>query len=478
MGPIAMLPDGRHLLHADGEKLIVYDYVADKAQPIMFAQGESIYRLILSPDGKRVATLTVRGTITLWDWVQTPDSKGLTLSMGAQARTTQDRSHASGIQMAAGGDVLYSVSHDGILIKWSVPALERQEILGVGRVLEGAILGLPGDPRLVFAGQKEGRGSYLFFLDPRADTAALVDIDRGGRTFLAGVPGESRMLVATYRDLRHVEIPGTASFQALETVAAGLSANPVGAASAASIRVPMLRGLAQDAAVEAIGVYEASRKAGGARETDAVVVSIGRTGKPVVLVLASYEAVTWRIEKLPGTVLRHVLLSGYHQSAVQGVSGAEITRIGSAYAYSLGSGQYSSLQQAVTQYTGKGIDRFQGSYTGTRFSIGSDAPQVGSSSAGGVSTRGSHKCADEQGSLVYADRACAELGLKPIGQVAAPPPGPAGSPAPAPGTRAPSSSSRPVRVPGPTRVIRCGGDTIVCDPSDTVICGGRVISCK
>jgi len=45
------------------------------------------------------------------------------------------------------------------------------------------------------------------------------------------------------------------------------------------------------------------------------------------------------------------------------------------------------------------------------------------------------------------------------------------------GMRSPSPGPRSRLQPN-TRVIRCGGDTIVCDSSDTVICRGRVIPCR
>jgi WD40 repeat protein len=415
MGPIAMLPDGRHMLHADGEKLVVYDYIADKARPTAFAHAESIYRFVLSPDAKRVATVTLRGTVTLWDWVQVPNAADLTLSMTAQAKIgPQDSTTSTGLAFGGNGDSLYTVSHDGVLSKWSVPGLERQESQRIGQVSENAILRLR-DGRLVLAGLKPDRGSYLLFFDPLAGSAALVDVDRAGRIFLAA-SDEARLYVATYRDLRHVDIPGAASFKPAAAVVGDLVPATSAVAQPAIAQPPLLRALTQDAQVETIGIYEGSSIRGA---PSVVSVSIGRTDKPVVLVLSSYESVIWRITQLPGSRLRHVLLSGYKQSTAQGLSGTELSTIGGAYAYQLNSAQFASLQEAVKQYTGKTIDRFQGAYSGSQFSIGS-----------GVS----------QGATAGPN----------LGQTSA----------------------------RQTRVIRCGGDTIVCDRSDTVVCNGRIVSCR
>lgn len=42
--------------------------------------------------------------------------------------------------------------------------------------------------------------------------------------------------------------------------------------------------------------------------------------------------------------------------------------------------------------------------------------------------------------------------------------------------KVPRTMMRPLRTG--ERVIRCGGDTIICDANDTVVCGGRVVPCR
>ena len=89
-----------------------------------------------------------------------------------------------------------------------------------------------------------------------------------------------------------------------------------------------------------------------------------------MLVLASYESVNWSVVN-NGARVSAVLLSGYHPSTVNGLGNVPVLRIGTAYAYSTGGTAYARLRQAVSQYTGaREIRSFQGTYTGTEFSVG------------------------------------------------------------------------------------------------------------
>lgn len=139
--------------------------------------------------------------------------------------------------------------------------------------------------------------------------------------------------------------------------------------------LPTLPGLGDapaDAQVHMVGVYEGKRVAGASRghpPRDVRVVTRA-SNRPMVLVLASYEPVNWIVVNT-GARVSAVLLSGYHPSTIAGVGNVPVLRIGSAYAYSAGSAEYARLRQVVSQYVGsREIRSFQGSYTGTEFSIG------------------------------------------------------------------------------------------------------------
>jgi hypothetical protein len=150
----------------------------------------------------------------------------------------------------------------------------------------------------------------------------------------------------------------------------GFDPNP----PAARPMAPGLAGVPRDAQVHVVGVYEGAGSAapGGqaGRSAGTVRVMVKSSSRPIVLVLTSYEPVNWSVANAGGTIAA-VLLSGYHQSNVQGVGNAAVLRIGSVHAYKPNSAEYERLRQAIAQYTGAmEIRSFQGQYTGAAFVVG------------------------------------------------------------------------------------------------------------
>ncbi|MDR1368288.1 MAG: hypothetical protein LBJ76_06170, partial [Candidatus Accumulibacter sp.] len=174
------------------------------------------------------------------------------------------------------------------------------------------------------------------------------------------------------------------------------------AASAArtiGMQVERLSAIAGTADIEAVGVYEgesASRKpqprpflrtapmmppvrisrdtpalerAAPSRPSGAVQVRV-RRGRPVLLVLSSYEPVHWRIQREPGAKVVAVLRGGYFASEVSGAGDARVYDIGRVYSYKRGDDNYARLDKEVRQWTGKRIDTFQGRHSGKSFEVG------------------------------------------------------------------------------------------------------------
>jgi hypothetical protein len=130
--------------------------------------------------------------------------------------------------------------------------------------------------------------------------------------------------------------------------------------------------VAPDARVLAVGIYEAAdgeHSFRGPRKAGTVQVFVMKSEHPIVLVLSSYEPVTWSVQLQNGAKVSHVLLSGYHASQVYGVPGAHIESIGTQHAYRRGSPEFQTLDGLVRQFTGKRIGSFQGAYSGTSFSL-------------------------------------------------------------------------------------------------------------
>lgn len=124
-----------------------------------------------------------------------------------------------------------------------------------------------------------------------------------------------------------------------------------------------------DATIAMLGVYQPKGgNVGGRRTAAPITVRVGPGSKPIVLVLASYEAVTWMIQ--PGSrKIAAVLLSGYTPSSVHGQGPAQVVRIGSRYAYKFDSPEFQELRRDVARYVGNTTPVFQGGYEGSDFQV-------------------------------------------------------------------------------------------------------------
>ena len=107
-----------------------------------------------------------------------------------------------------------------------------------------------------------------------------------------------------------------------------------------------------------------------------ITVVVEPRPKPVVLALAAYDPVTWRIDARPGAILERVLVGGYDEQTVTGVSRDVVKSLaGQQYAFgwevsaTSGDGGLWPLIAGVRAETGLVEASFQGCYTGARFTI-------------------------------------------------------------------------------------------------------------
>jgi hypothetical protein len=131
---------------------------------------------------------------------------------------------------------------------------------------------------------------------------------------------------------------------------------------------------AKDARVEAIGVYESANGSHGAGRPSipgVITISLRPAGKPLVLVLSSYEPVLWKLAGADAANLKAVLLAGYSQSStVSGEAGAQVVRMETReFAYAQ-SGSLGGLEREVVKRTGRRIDTLQRTYSGSSFVVG------------------------------------------------------------------------------------------------------------
>ncbi|MCW6051484.1 hypothetical protein K4039_15660 [Lyngbya sp. CCAP 1446/10] len=147
-----------------------------------------------------------------------------------------------------------------------------------------------------------------------------------------------------------------------------------------------------DKELHLIGVYEANSEHGNgnlsksalAKPTKRIEINVEPRNKPIILALSAYEPVNWNINVEPGTVIEKIIVNGYHNQTVSGVSGIPIEEysyeetgnyIGN-FIYKWGATTESpntpSLVTKLEQINRTSLTSFQGCYRGTNFSIKSE----------------------------------------------------------------------------------------------------------
>jgi hypothetical protein len=134
--------------------------------------------------------------------------------------------------------------------------------------------------------------------------------------------------------------------------------------------------------IHLIGVYEASSEHGnGQRGKGAIEIKVERQNKPIILALSAYEPINWNVTVEPGAVIEKIIVNGYHNQTVSGVSGIAIEErsyeetgdyLGN-FIYKWGSTTEStntpSLVTKLEQLEHTNLTSFQGCYRGTSFTI-------------------------------------------------------------------------------------------------------------
>ena len=147
--------------------------------------------------------------------------------------------------------------------------------------------------------------------------------------------------------------------------------NDVGNNSPQAVVKPLLTDLPSNARVSVVGVYEGTANPAAnnlPHMPGNVRINVQPGSTPLVLVLASYEPVMWSVNT-NGRKINKILVSGYYDSNVVGATNTPVIKIGSRYAYKLGSNEYNQLKQDIARYIENPVQLFQGAYTGREFSV-------------------------------------------------------------------------------------------------------------
>lgn len=129
----------------------------------------------------------------------------------------------------------------------------------------------------------------------------------------------------------------------------------------------MLGAIPTNAKIEAIGVYETLN-----RSPNGIDVYVKKSDKPTVLILSGSLPIRWNLSKEPGANLAAVIATGTQMSQVFGAGDTKVmlTKGNKYYPYERNSPAYTTLNDEVVMWTGRPIDRFQGSYSGSLFIVG------------------------------------------------------------------------------------------------------------
>ncbi len=130
-----------------------------------------------------------------------------------------------------------------------------------------------------------------------------------------------------------------------------------------------------------IGIYEANAEHGnGKRAKSAIEIKVERRNKPIILALSAYEPVNWNLTVEPGALIEKIIVNGYNNQTVSGVSGIPIevhsyeatgNYIGD-FIYKWGATPESNTPSLVTkleQMNRTSLTSFQGCYRSTNFNI-------------------------------------------------------------------------------------------------------------
>lgn len=133
-----------------------------------------------------------------------------------------------------------------------------------------------------------------------------------------------------------------------------------------------------------VGVYEGKRKKLSrqnsiqSRRQNTIKVNIPNSNKPVILALTAYDPVHWEINSRNKRNIEHIILSGYHDQTISGISSdiplSDLQRNtsrggGLPYAYKEGSRKYHLLKEKLKKLTGKEIHKFYGDYSGSEYTL-------------------------------------------------------------------------------------------------------------
>jgi WD40 repeat protein len=115
---IAVSPDGTQLYAADGtDALVVWD--SERERIVQRLPAERVTQIAVAPGGERLVTLTAEGIMSLWD-LPSATRLGEIVLRERELGYSPDAGAETTIRFTADGDVMYSATLAGSLLRWDM----------------------------------------------------------------------------------------------------------------------------------------------------------------------------------------------------------------------------------------------------------------------------------------------------------------------------------------------------------------------
>lgn len=167
LSPVRLLfsPDGKWLIAAGSRRLHIWDVAARKlAHQDNAAHKKAITDVAISPDGKRLATVSTDDTARLWD-----------PATGKRVREIEaDQDGLYCVAFSPSGRTLVTGGGDNTTKLWSAKSGKRRKTLW-GHVARVTAVAISPDGKLLATGSRDGTISVWKFSEPAEDEAADED---------------------------------------------------------------------------------------------------------------------------------------------------------------------------------------------------------------------------------------------------------------------------------------------------------------
>ena len=391
-----LMSQGRQFIYTEGRgKIGIYDVARDEASWYSESQSPGS-NVALSADDKWLVIVRQKD-VESWELSTTNNKMSYVLRNSIPYGAYAD--HYQWVVISSDNRSIFgSIPSSGQLVEWSLPNLKMVRRLRFPSYQSVKLTRMFRSDLFLMEAFTRNNNMEAFVVDMANQTAARIFDHSGADSKMVSLP-DGTILIASPFMLKTVPVPGLKELLPLKQVL-GVVEEAGSPGLMQSISPQISDKVREDCGgfqTEAISVYEGTLPAGvnhsiRSHPPGTVNVKVGKTDRPLKLVLSSYEPVVWQLKMTSDARLLEVFLSGSNDSKVEGQPIRQVTSIGNFNGYSRrNSGKFEEL---VKKHTGCSVSRIQKSYKGNIFYIGE------------VSKYGNNNIVrhvDEHGNIIYRD---------------------------------------------------------------------------